>query len=371
MDFLINLFAFVLVLGVLIFVHELGHFAVAKWVGMKVDEFAIGFPPRLWKKRKGETIYSVNAIPFGGFVRIHGESGHDEEPHPDDPRSFDAKPVWARIAVVIAGVVMNILFAFVVLTIAFSVGFVSLGQDLQSIPGANVKSTDIVVADVMPDSGAAKAGLQAGDVITTITNPDTQQEKAIRAVNDLIATSKSAQELGTSELVISFTRSGDEMEVRAPISADGAPLGVYIQPLNIVQVPVWQAPVVAAKEIGVIVQITWEALGAFWAKLFTQAELDPNVSGPVGIYQATGSAAQAGVVPLVFLTVALSVNLALLNIMPIPALDGGKLVFLIIEGIARRRIVARRLEAALSFAGFVLLIGLILVLSVRDVTRMF
>jgi regulator of sigma E protease len=370
MDFLINLVAFVLVLGALIFVHELGHFAVAKWVGMKVDEFAIGFPPRLWKKKKGETLYSINAVPFGGYVKIHGETGHDEEPD-TDPRSFDAKPVWARVAVVSAGVIMNVLFAFVILVVAFSIGFVSLGQNLQDVPGANVKRTDIFIAEVMPEGGAAQAGLQPGDAVVAITNPDTQDETQVRTVTDITSAGRAAQELGTEELVITYRRAGTERQATAPIAAEGAALGVYIQPLNIVQVPVWQAPVVAAREIGIIVNITWDALGTFWARLFTRAELDPNVSGPVGIYQATGTAAQAGIVPLVFLVVALSVNLALLNIMPIPALDGGKLVFLALEGIARRRVVARRWEAALSFTGFVLLIGLILVLSVRDITRMF
>jgi regulator of sigma E protease len=353
---------------VLIFIHELGHFAVAKWTGMRVDEFAIGFPPRLWSKRKGETLYALNAIPFGGYVRIHGEDpSHQDE----DPRSFDKKSVWARMAVVVAGVTMNVLFAFVILVIAFSVGFASISQDLEAIPGATVKNAQVLVSKTQAGSAAEAAGLQPGDLITSFTNSATGTTTEVKTVANLVETTKQFQDNGVRSVIIHLDREGSALDVAAELAADGPPLGVYVQSLATVRVPFWRAPEVAIKEIGAIIGLTWDALSGFGQRLFLKAELDPNVSGPVGIYQATGAATQAGAIPTIFLIVALSINLALLNILPIPALDGGKLLFLLVEAGARKRLLGRRLESAVTFAGFVLLIGLILILSVRDVIRLF
>ncbi len=367
MHFILTLLAFLLILGILIFVHELGHFMVAKWVGMRVDEFAIGFPPRIWARKKGETTYAINAIPFGGYVKIHGESPENQD---EDPRSFEKKSVWARMAVIVAGVTMNLLFAFVLLTVAFSVGFVSIGQDLQAVPGAVVKHTQVLVSDIQPGSGADKAGLKPGDLIENFVDAS-GSKTAITTVTQLVDFTKTAQQHGVTGTGILVNRDGKELTLQATIAPEGAPLGIYIQPYTVVRVPVWRAPAVAVKEMGIIVQVTWDALRGFASQLFEKAKLDPNVSGPVGIYQATGTATQAGGVATVFLIVALSINLALMNILPIPALDGGKLIFLIIEAIARKRVVGRRLESAITFAGFALLIGLILVLSVRDIIRLF
>lgn len=367
MSFLVTLIAFLFILGILIFVHELGHFAVAKWTGMKVDEFAIGFPPRIWARRKGETLYSVNAVPFGGFVRIHGENPDHQD---EEPRSFDKKPLWARMAVVVAGVTMNLLFAFVVLWVAFAAGFVSIAQDLQQVPGATVRRSEVLIADIQEGSGADKAGLKPGDLVRSFADPAGTVTE-VTTVKELIDTTKTYQASGVTEATVVFERDGKQHTVLAPLASEGPPLGVYVQPFTTVRVPWYQAPLVAVKEIGAIIALTWDALADFGHRLFYRAELDPNVSGPVGIYQATGAATAAGAVPTVFLVVALSVNLALLNILPIPALDGGKLLFLIIEGLGGRRIIGRRLESAVTFAGFVLLIGLILVLSVRDIARLF
>lgn len=368
MSTLITIVAFLLILGVLIFVHELGHYMVAKWTGMRVDEFAIGFPPRLASWKRGETRYALNLIPFGGYVKIHGENPEHQD---EDPRSFDKKSVWARIAVIVAGVAMNLLFALVILTIAFSVGFVSVAQDLTKVPGAVVKQSEVLIADVQEGGAAAAAGLKAGDSIRSITPKATGEVQAITTISQLTETTKADQAANNREVMIAITRDGVSQDISATLAAEGTPLGVYIQPYQVVQVPAWRAVGVATKEIGTITQITWDALKGFGQKLLFRAELDPNVSGPVGIYQATGAATRAGAVPTLFLVVALSVNLALLNILPIPALDGGKLLFLIIELLARKRVVARRWESAITFGGFVLLIGLILVLSVRDVIRLF
>lgn len=369
MHFLLTLVIFFLILGALIFVHELGHFLVAKWLGMRVDEFAIGFPPRIWSRRRGDTVYAINAVPFGGYVKIHGEQPENQD---EDPNSFEKKSVWARMAVVLAGVTMNVLFAFVILTVAFSVGFVSISQNLTDIKGAVVRHSEVYIADVQKDSAAAVAGLEPGDQVQSFESPpDSPTKFAVNSVQDLVSYTKDAQTAGNYALGVNFVRDGQPMHATASLAHDGPPLGVYIQPYSVVRVPLWQAPVVAVKEIGAILTLTWDALANFGRLLVQQAKLDPTVSGPVGIYQATGAATQAGFIPTIFLVVALSLNLALLNILPIPALDGGKFLFLVVEAVARKRIVGRKLESAITFAGFVLLIGLILVLSVRDVIRLF
>jgi regulator of sigma E protease len=369
MHVILTLILFLLILGILIFVHELGHFMVAKWMGMRVDEFALGFPPRIWARKKGETTYALNIIPLGGYVKIHGESPDHEED--GEPNSFEKKSVWARIAVILAGVTMNVLFAFVILVIAFSVGFVSISQNLQAVPGAVVKHNEVYVADIQKDSPADKAGLKAGDKIKSFIDVTDNSVKTVSTVQELVDYTKAEQTAGHNLITVVFDRDGTAMSAPVTLAAEGPPLGVYIEPYSTVRVPVWQAPKVAVKEIGAIFAITWDALASFGRQLFGHAKLDPNVSGPVGIYQATGSAAQAGVVSVVFLVVALSLNLALLNVLPLPALDGGKFLFLLIEAIAGKRVVGKKFESIITFISFVFLIGLILILSVRDVIRLF
>ncbi len=365
---LITLIAFFLILGTLVFIHELGHFAVAKWTGMRVDEFALGFPPRIWGRKRGETMYAINAIPFGGYVKIHGEAPTSAD---KDPRSFNQAKIWARIAVIIAGVVMNALFAFIILTIAFSIGFGSYAQDLTKIPGAVVKHSDVVAIGILADSPAAAAHIEAGDIIKSFTDPKTGSVVAVQSTQDMVAYTKAEQTAGVTDLKITYTRDGVENTVPISIEQTGAPLGISIGASQLVRVPILQAPGAALKEMQFIVELTWDALKTFAHKLFYSAQLDNTVSGPVGIYQATGQATQAGWVPTIFLVVALSLNLALLNILPIPALDGGRLFFLLIELIFGKKAVNHRLEGAVTFAGFVIVMGLVAILSVRDIIHLF
>lgn len=359
---MLSLIIFILVLSLLVFVHELGHFLAAKLTGMRVDEFAIGFPPRLLGVRKGETTYALNALPLGGYVKIFGEASHNEE---HDPRSFSGRPVWARIVVVLAGVTMNILFAFLVLCVAFSFRFPTLGLDIASIPGATVTKNQTIVTDILADSPAAKAGLQAGDQITALADASgiSTPVTSLSALQDY---TKVRQESG--ELNLQVTVGRDNAEVTSPltINASGPALGVAAEDATEVRVPFWRAPQAAWMMMTHIASVTWQALSGFIGELFSQAKLAEDVSGPVGIYRVTAEASQQGVVALTFLTVALSVNLALLNILPFPALDGGKLVFLIIELVFRKRIVSERIENTISTIGFALLIGLIAVLTLKD-----
>lgn len=364
----LSILAFILTLGILVFVHELGHFLVAKWTGMRVDEFAIGFPPRLWGKKVGETTYAINALPLGGYVKIFGEN---PEEGGEDNRSFQKKPVWARMAVISAGVLMNLLFAFLVLTIAFSVGFVSSGQQLEKIPGATVKDSQVIIMSALPDSPAAKAGIEPGDIVKEVTDPATNTVTDVKSIEQLQTITRTKQAAEQRELKLEVDRNGQEKQISLQLSPSGPPLGVAIQAISTVKIPLWRAPQAAATEVWLITETTWGALKGFAGKLFTQAKLDETVSGPVGIYQATSAAAHQGIIPIVFLTVVLSVNLALLNMLPIPALDGGRMVFLIIEAIFRKRVVAERIENWVTFTGLVALLSLIFLITIKDIIRLF
>lgn len=369
---ILSLIVFVVILGVLVFVHEFGHFIVAKLSGMRVDEFGIGFPPTIWQKKKGDTLYRLNTIPFGGYVKIHGETFEvDGTPRDDDPRSFDHKPVWTRMLVILAGIFMNVLFAFVVLTIAFSIGFVSVSQDLSTVPGATVTNGQVVVVDVAKGSTAELAGIKPGDFVTSATDLANGVTTPISSVSTLIDYTRHEQQSGAQKVTLSIERDGQKLTQDVVVSHDGAPLGISIQPVDIVRVPVWRAPGVAIKEVGYILKLTWDALASFGSKLFAHGQLDQNVSGPVGIYQATATATRTGVVPVTFLLVVLSLNLALFNVLPIPALDGGKFIFLLIEAIFGKKAVNRRVESIVASIGFALIIGLIILLSIRDVIKLF
>lgn len=367
---LLSALVFIVILGILVFVHELGHFMVAKWTGMRVDEFGLGFPPHLWCKTRGETKYCINAIPIGGYVKIHGES-NDEEELDDDPRSFHNRTVLQRMAVILAGVTMNLLFAFVVLTLAFSIGFVAFSQPLTDIPGAKRTSTQLVISKVLPDSPAAKAKLESGDVVVEARKVGDQNAEPIESVDEFLSYTKTLQQQKVDTFDLTILRDGTKLTRTVGISPNGYPVGVAIEGVDLVRVPFWRAPGVALHEMGYIIDITWDALRGFFAKLFFKAQLDQNVSGPVGIYQATATATQEGIVPTVFLAVVLSINLALLNVLPIPALDGGKFVFLLTELVFRKRVVAIKVENALSLIGFAFLIGLIILITVRDIARLF
>ena len=358
---LLSLITFIIVLGILVFIHELGHFSVAKWSGMRVDEFALGFPPRLFGIKRGETLYAINAFPLGGYVKLHGENIQAED---TDPRSFHNKPMFQRIAVMIAGVTMNVLLALIVLTIAFSVGFSSISQDLTKVPGAQVVRSQLLAANILPNSAAESSKIQPGDQIIGLGN------QAISSAKDLQAATKQRQAQGQLDTELHYTHLGKQITRSVSLAASGTALGVGLVDDQSIRVPFYRAPIVAFKETGAIIAVTWDALRNFGAKLFVHGQLDKNVSGPIGIYQAAASAAHTGFASVVFLLVALSLNLALLNILPIPALDGGRLFFLLIETIFRKRVIAEQVENVINTAGFALIMVLIVILSIRDVIHL-
>jgi regulator of sigma E protease len=361
---------FVLVLVVLILVHEFGHFVVAKLAKMRVDEFGIGYPPRAWGIKRGETLYSVNWLPFGGFVKIHGEDDSAADPAGTDvSRSFVSKPRIVQAAVLVAGIAMNLALAYVLLSLTL---FMGMPRALTAEEARSAPDAMLVISEVREGSPAEQAGLMRGDVVREVTDGE---EAFMGADGDAFTAFIAGA--GGKELTLLVERAGAPLEISAMPQAGAIPsdptraaLGVGIAPVGTVSVPWWRAPIDGAV-------LTWEAtkqtavgLVAFFGGLFTLTADLSQVSGPVGIAGAVGSASETGIVALLTLTALISINLALINLLPVPALDGGRLLFVIIEAV-RRKPIPQGVAGAMNAIGFILLILLMLVVTASDIFKLF
>ncbi len=378
---LTTIILFIVILGVLIFVHEFGHFITAKRMGMRVDEFGFGFPPRvcgimrhtksgrwrwIWLNKLPPvdeldsygTIYSVNFLPIGGFVKIKGEQGDQTS----DTDSFSHKDPWRRAVVLAAGVIMNVLFAFFVLSIGFSVGLPGMANtDTDS--GAIVSNQHLQIVQVEPSSPAEEAGLQAGDIITSIDNTEPQSVEEFQSYTE--------PRLG-EQLVITYTR-GELTDTTTVIptsvyEAGKGAIGIGLAETALVRYPWYQAIWMGLKAtISLFVQILVGFAMLVWA-LVTGAGGAIDVAGPVGVAVLTGQVAQLGFVYVLQFVAFLSINLAIINAIPFPALDGGRLLFLLIEKI-RGKAMRQRTEALINTVGFFTLILLVLIVTFRDIGR--
>ena len=372
----------------LVFVHEFGHYYAAKRFGIKVLEFGFGFPPRLFGIRRGETLYSVNAVPLGGFVRMLGEED------PSHPRSFARQPALRRAIVLCAGSFMNFVVAFVVFAVFFM------------LPRDAVAGT-VTITGVAPGSPAAEAGLRAGDQVLAVNgertrnhnrlivmvqrnlgneieftvrrgavvsglgqSPDTAPVETIAltprlkspALNVVETVSDPSSQISAREArrYDARLRAGDTMRQ----GAVGVMLGLTDARMVEERYPLWQAPQRSLGRMWEILSLTWTALSQ-WAL----GGPNPGLSGPIGIAQVTGEVARAGAMPFFQLAAFLSMSLGVLNILPIPALDGGRLLFVVIEVARRGKRVSPRKEGLAHLIGFGALLALILAISFFDVTR--
>ncbi len=361
---------FLLVLVALIVVHEFGHFVVAKWSGMRVDEFGLGYPPRAWGFKKGETEYTINWLPFGGFVRIYGEDEQDRVLGTADlSRAFGSRPRILQALVLVAGIAMNVLFAWVLLSTALALG---TERALDPSELAEAKSATLLVADVLPGSPAQKAGLMPGDEIERITRPD---GAAFAGANADTFTSFVSGDAAGAPLTLTVKRDDKEFTYSVvpttgiiPAHADRAALGVAVASAGIVPVPWWQAPSEGATLTWELTKETASALWHFFSSLATGTADLSQVSGPVGIAGAVGTASRHGLAALLALTAVISINLALINLIPVPALDGGRLLFVAIEAVIRRPLPAAATRAV-NTVGFAFLILLMLVVTGHDLFK--
>lgn len=360
-----TVFLFIVVLVVLIVVHELGHFFVAKWTGMRVDEFGVGYPPKIAGIRYGETDYTLNALPFGGFVRIFGE----DETEAASPRAFSARPRFLQALVLVAGVTMNLFLAYVIIT-----GMLIAGTPRALTPEEALRAPDaaLVVASVLPGSPAAEAGVVPGDIIRSLTN----EEVTFATLDPEAFTAYIAEQNAGDVLTFSIERNGEPLTLTAApetgiIAGDPSRpvLGVSIASVGTVPVPWYEAPFLGAELTWSITKQTAVALVAFFGSVFTLSADLAQVSGPVGIAGAVGDAYDQGISPLLTIMALISINLALINLLPIPALDGGRLLFVIIESIIRRPIPTVFVRSV-NVAGFAFLILLMVVVTASDVFKL-
>jgi regulator of sigma E protease len=424
------------ILAILIFLHELGHFVMARRAGVRVEEFGIGLPPRVWGIRRGDTLYSLNAIPFGGFVRVHGEDGKSFS---ED--SMQSKTMGQRARFLVAGSVMNFLTAFVLVGV------------LVAFQGKSEQN--VYVTDVVPDSPAAQAGWEPGDRFVSVDGQSISDDAQVRSITaeqagtplavtierggELINTTvvprvdppagegRTGIRLGSSLLaeirvqdvpedsagaragfaqgdvivaidgipVTDYIRyatylsqsSGQRVQfnvergnqlitlegvVPGTVSEGSEPMGMgLIRDVQFQRVPLWEIPVETARTF-----LTWTVrLIEGIVILVTGQASFGDVAGPIGMGQLTSEIISESAMPLwvtiVTLSIILSLNLGMLNLLPLPALDGGRLMFVLIEFLRRGKRVAPEKEGLVHFVGIAILLSLMLVIAFRDVDRIF
>ena len=378
---------FVIVLGVLIFVHELGHFMTARKLNIDVEEFGFGYPPRLiglevtkkedadskkikkqyrWffgnkinsqDQQKSSMIYSFNLLPLGGFVKITGESGDAQ----DNPRSFINQAIWKRALVLSAGVLMNFILAWVLFSAVFFQGIPQALDDKQQ--AASVTMTNVVVADVLAASPAALAGLQLGDEILSVNDQNLTKS------DDII---KFIQDNKTEEINFKVKRQTENLDFKIKpefiAEKNQTLIGIVLVDTGIVNYGFWASIWQGLKITAIMVWRILEALYQLFATLIVSGKVSADLSGPVGVAVLTGQVAKMGWLYLLQFTAILSVNLGVLNILPIPALDGGRLLFVLIEKIRGKRI-KEKTEAIIHNTGFALLMLLVVVVTLKDIGR--
>lgn len=339
---MLTILATIFVFGIIVFIHEFGHFITAKASGMRVDEFAIGFGPAIAKKRKGETLYSIRAIPLGGYNKI---AGMDPE-EPLDDRSFLNKPVWKRFIVIAAGAVFNFLLAIVIFFMIYAVN------------GIQTPSMEPVVGNMMSNSPAMTAHMTVNDRIVSING---------KPVNEWTDISKSLQGTANTLVPIVVNRDGVNQELTVipeAVGNDGRAV-IGINPvMNSMPLNVAEAVVQSLHTTGFVLV---SMVDGIWSMItgHTNAEL----AGPIGVAQMAGQVAESGFANLLQFTALLSLNLGVINLLPIPALDGGHLIVLIIEGITRRRLPAKALQY-IQMSGIVILLALFVYATTHDISRL-
>ena len=338
----LTILAAVFVFALLVLFHEFGHFITAKMTGMRVDEFAIGFGPKLASVQYGETLYSLRAIPLGGYNRIAGMDLDDDSA---GERGYSARPIWARMIVILAGSVMNFILP---LMIFFGIFFFA---------GIQTPSEEPVLGAVIEHRPAAQAGLQEGDRITRIDG------REIATWQDFVDNIKDD---GGKVLTVEFLRDGqplattlipkyDEDAKRALVGVSGT--------VNVTELGLGQSAVFALQHTGEIIRRM--LIGLF--EIFT-GQTAAELSGPLGVAEMAGQVAQMGFVPLLNFAALLSLNLGIINLLPVPALDGGHFVTLLLEAV-RRKPLSKKAQQYSQMTGAVLLLALMIFATINDLMR--
>jgi regulator of sigma E protease len=346
LSLLITIVSFVLVFALIVLAHELGHFGAAKISRIRVEEFGLGYPPRLWGVRRGQTLYSINALPLGGFTKMAGEED------PSAPGSLASKSRLTRVFVLAAGAIVNALLPIILFTIAF-------------MAPHTVATGTVVIAQVAAGSPAAQAGIQVGDTVLSVNGHKITNVSDMGLYTQLNLGRSISLEIMHADGTVATVRETPRWKPPAGEGATGVQVGFAGDPaISRVSEPFWRAIPQGFVQ-------TWQTLVLFKngiLGLIFQAQ-SLQVTGPVGIAQLTGEAAQAGVSPLLQFAGFLSLNLAVINILPLPALDGGRIVFVLIEWVRRGKRISPRTEGFVHMIGFVLLVALALAVTFQDIVR--
>lgn len=361
-----TLFLFLVILAVLVLVHEAGHFLVAKFFKIRVDEFGFGFPPRLFSFSRGETRYSVNLIPFGGFVKIFGEDPTEEIKDHEAHRNFSRKPRLVQTLVLVAGIFGNFLLAWVLISAGFMVGMPAPAEGQW---GVSVQNSVLTIVKVLPDSPAARAGLQTGDTLITV---GTAQEMIGK---DLTPDKVSAFIAENAKPMTVVYMRGKKLSQVTLTPTEGIvsgkrAIGIAMDMLGIVQLPIHRAIFEGAKITVLLTGEVARSLAGFVRDAFAGEANLKNLAGPVGIAGLVGQARAEGAAPLLSLAALISINLALINLIPFPALDGGRLLFVAIEAVRRKAIPAKIAQTA-NAVGFALLLLFMAFITYHDLARLF
>jgi len=347
----------------LLVIHEFGHFIIAKKRGVRVEEFGIGYPPRLFGKKFGDTIYSLNLLPFGAFVKIQGEIGGLEDYH-----SFSGKKIWERVLIVLGGVLAFWVISAILLSIGFGLGMPTPVSD----EAANLKDVKVQITTIAPDSPAAKAGLEPLDNIVLLQSDGNQVKIDKTAqITNFINVHKG------QDVTITLQRWGKTFDVSvvprvSPPAGEGA-LGIGLARIALVSVPWYEAPYRGIVGAGNITVATFQAFGSVLGSIIETKEVPTGVTlmGPLGIFNFLKQVFQLGVNYFLYFLALISILMAITNLLPIPALDGGKILFLAIEAIKGKPISAK-IEQNITATFFVLLIIFSIFITIKfDIPRIF
>ena len=347
---------FIVILSVLIFVHELGHFFIAKKMGLRVDEFGFGLPPRLIGKKIGETLYSLNLIPLGGFVKLYGEEYHEIKNKNTAKRAFINKKPWQKTLIIIGGVIGNFLLGWLIISFLYT----------QGVPLATNK---IIVENVSKDSPANISGLKINDEILKIIFDGTTINLA--KSEDLTSLTK---KYAGNQISLLVNRDGKNKlinitpRIKPPVNE--GPLGISISSYIIKKYPWYLAPYFGLIESYKLIKTIFVELLKTIYRLITLQKVKVEVAGPIGIAKYAGSAIKLGVNAVLELLALLSFNLGVVNILPFPALDGGRLIFVLFEWITNKKI-NKNFEKYVNAFGLIILLSLGILISVFDIIKIF
>lgn len=355
----LTVIVFILVLTVLVLFHELGHFLTAKIFKIKVEEFGFGLPPRVTGKKFGETLYSLNWLPIGGFVKLYGEDEAGAgriskfKALPSSKKAFFARPWYQKSLVIVAGVVMNFLLSVIIFSF------------LLAAIGINVPGNKVFVDRVIKNTPADLAGLKSGDVIEFLNGIKITSTQQLRGLTD--------KNLGQKLSLMANSEGKEkvlEITPRVNYPKDQGPMGVVIKPnFEVKKYPWYQAPVAGFGEAIDQTKMLLSAGGMLISQIFSTGQVPENsFAGPIGVAQLTGRYIEFGPAAVLSLVSLLSLNLMVINILPIPALDGGRLFFILIEAVFRRK-VHPKLENYAHTIGMALLLALIVLITIHDLVR--